>query len=60
MDSCPAMDTHNDLPWTFVKYQTGYTPDEVNVGVDLDQSHNNLYENEILNKSRGDSHTSKL
>ena len=21
MDKCPAFDTHNDLPWTYVKYQ---------------------------------------
>ena len=58
MDSCAAMDTHNDLPYTFVKYQTGNDPTELNVGVDLDKSWNNLYEDQILNKSRGDSHTS--
>ena len=60
MDSCGAMDTHNDLPYTFVKYQTGNDPTEVNVGIDMDQSHNDLYSNEILEKSRGDSHTSKI
>ena len=60
MDVCQAMDTHNDLPYTYVKYQDGAAPTEKNIGVHMDQSHNDLYSDEILGKTRNDSHTSNI
>ena len=60
MDVCQAMDTHNDLPYTYVKYQDGDSPTEKNVGVIMGQSHNDLYKDEILGKTRNDSHTSNI
>ena len=37
MDVCPAFDSHNDLPWTYVKYQDGQAPTQTNVGVEMDK-----------------------
>ena len=60
MDVCPAFDSHNDLPWTYIKYQDGQAPTQTNVGVEMDKPISNLYTEEILNKTITDSHTSKL
>ena len=61
MDECGVLDTHNDLPWTFVKYQDVENPTiSVNtpIGVDLDSPHVDLNGDEILNGK--DKHTSKF
>ena len=60
MDVCPAFDSHNDLPWTYIKYQDGQAPTQINVGVEMERPISNLYTDEILNKTITDSHTSKF
>ena len=60
MDVCPAFDSHNDLPWTYIKYQDGNEPTKTNIGIEMDRPISNLYTDQILNKTITDSHTSKF
>ena len=60
MDKCGVFDTHNDLPWTYAKYQdpaNPTTPVSEPIGVDIDAPHMDLNSPNVLEGR--DKHTSK-
>ena len=61
MDTCGVFDTHNDLPWTYAKYQDPENPTisvPEPIGVDIDAPHMDLNSEKVLQGA--DKHTSKF
>jgi len=59
MDTCGVFDTHNDLPWTYAKYQDPENPTisvPEPIGVDIDAPHMDLNSEKVLQGA--DKHTS--
>merc|ERR1712130_427876 len=58
MDVCGVLDTHNDLPYTFAKYQNADNHTQAadtRIGIDVDDTHLDLYGDLILDGA--DKHT---
>ena len=60
MDQCGVLDTHNDLPYTYAKFQDPENPtveSKTPIGVNVDADHMDLRKEEVLNGAN--KHTSK-